>query len=72
MEIYFKNDGTYKTKDIGIPVIVDGFPIGYVQDITAREVICQLWDQCIGNEYFEDETLSGIYITTKDWGFRNS
>lgn len=72
MEIYFKNDGTYRQEHVGLPVIVDMFPIGFIQDVTANQVSCMLFEQCIGNEYFEEEELAGIYITTKDWGFRNS
>lgn len=72
MEVYFKNDGKYYTNHIGLPVIVDMFPIGYIKDVTANQVVCQLFDQCVGNEYYEDGDMAGIYITKKNWGFRNS
>lgn len=72
MEISFKNDGIYRKEHIGLPIVVDMFPVGFIQDVTSSQVICQIFDQCVGNEYFEEEELAGIYITTKDWGFRNS
>lgn len=71
MEIYFKNDGSYGKAAIGIPVIVDEKPIGFVQDVCPDRVICRLWGRFVGREQImlnvgmEEQDIRSIYICVK-------
>jgi len=70
MEIYFKNDGSYGKAAIGIPVLVDEKPIGFVQNVYQDRVICRLWDRFVEREQLmlnictEEQDIRGIHICT--------
>jgi len=71
MEIYFKNDGSYGKSAVGIPVVADEKPIGFVQDVYPDRVVCRLWDKFVGREQVllniskEEQDIHSVYICTK-------
>ena len=48
MDIFFKNDGSYSQSTVGIPVLVDYTPVGFVREVNADMVTCSLFDKFIG------------------------
>ena len=50
MKIYFQNDGTYDSRAVSIPVIMNNHPIGYVYEVTIDKVTCEIWDRYIVKE----------------------
>lgn len=58
MTIYFSNDGTYGQKAVGIPVMSDNQPIGYVCEVTSQCVTCTIWDRFIRIEQSSYNLLS--------------
>lgn len=38
MDIFFKNDGSYSQSTVGIPVLVDYTPVGFVREVNADVV----------------------------------
>lgn len=50
MKIYFKNDGTYNEKAVGIPFTLNNIPIGYVCEVTPEYVTCEIWGKYITEE----------------------
>lgn len=51
MDIFFKNDGSYSQSTVGIPVLVDYTPVGFVREVNADMVTCSLFDKFIGKEW---------------------
>ena len=47
MDIFFKNDGSYSQSAVGIPVLVDYTPVGFVREVNADMVTCSLFDKFI-------------------------
>ena len=45
MDIFFKNDGSYSQSTVGIPVLVDYTPVGFVREVNADMVTCSLFDK---------------------------
>lgn len=48
MDIFFKNDGSYGQSAVGIPVLVDYTPVGFVREVNADMVTCSLFDKFVG------------------------
>lgn len=62
MKVYFKNDGTYGQRAVGIPVTSDDHPIGYVCDVTREVVTCEIWDKYI----IKEQLLCNILTMEQD------
>lgn len=60
MDIFFKNDGSYSQSTVGIPVLVDYTPVGFVREVNADMVTCSLFDKFIGKEWLAQR------LTTKE------
>lgn len=60
MDIFFKNDGSYSQSAVGIPVLVDYTPVGFVREVNADMVTCSLFDKFIGKEWLAQS------LTTKE------
>ena len=60
MDIFFKNDGSYSQSTVGIPVLVDYTPVGFVREVNADMVTCSLFDKFIGKEWLSQ------CLTTKE------
>lgn len=72
MDIFFKNDGSYSQSAVGIPVLVDYAPVGFVREVNADMVTCSLFDKFIGKEWLaqrlttrEEPDICSVYIDTK-------
>lgn len=72
MDIFFKNDGSYSQSAVGIPVLVDYTPVGFVREVNADMVTCSLFDKFIGKEWLaqclttkEEPDTCSVYIDTK-------
>lgn len=72
MDIFFKNDGSYGQSAVGIPVLVDYTPVGFVREVNADMVTCSLFDKFIGKEWLVQNHLAtrepdicSVYIDTK-------
>lgn len=50
MQIYFKNDGSYGQKAVGIPITVNDVPVGYVCEVNQDYVVLNIWDKYIIEE----------------------
>lgn len=62
MEIYFDNDGSYGSAAVGIPVMSNKRPIGFVCSVTADRVTCRIWDQYVARE----QILMNLSTTEQD------
>ena len=60
MDIFFKNDGSYSQSTVGILVLVDYTPIGFVREVNADMVTCFLFDKLIRKEWLAQR------LTTKE------
>lgn len=75
MDIFFKNDGSYSQSTVGIPVLVDYTPVGFVREVNADMVTCSLFDKFIGKEWLaqrlttKEPDICSVYIDTKCWGY---
>lgn len=75
MDIFFKNDGSYSQSTVGIPVLVDYTPVGFVREVNADMVTCSLFDKFIGKEWLaqrlttKEPDICSVYIDTKRWGY---
>ena len=71
MDIFFKNDGSYGQSAVGIPVLVDYTPVGFVREVNADMVTCSLFDKFIGKECLvqnlatREPDICSVYIDTK-------
>lgn len=71
MDIFFKNDGSYGQSAVGIPVLVDYTPAGFVREVNADMVTCSLFDKFIGKEWLvqnlatREPDICSVYIDTK-------
>ena len=68
MDIFFKNDGSYGQSAVGIPVLVDYTPVGFVREVNADMVTCSLFDKFIGlvqNLATREPDICSVYIDTK-------
>ena len=71
MDIFFKNDGSYGQSAVGIPVLVDYTPGGFVREVNADMVTCSLFDKFIGKEWLvqnlatREPDICSVYIDTK-------
>lgn len=71
MDIFFKNDGSYGQSAVGIPVLVDYTPVGFVREVSADMVTCSLFDKFIGKEWLvqnlatREPDICSVYIDTK-------
>lgn len=71
MDIFFKNDGSYGQSAVGIPVLVDHTPVGFVREVNADMVTCSLFDKFIGKEWLvqhlatREPDICSVYIDTK-------
>ena len=71
MDIFFKNDGSYGQSAVGIPVLVDYTPVGFVREVNADMVTCSLFDKFIGKEWLEqhlttkEPDICSVYIDSK-------
>lgn len=71
MDIFFKNDGSYGQSAVGIPVLVDYTPVGFVREVNAAMVTCSLFDKFIGKEWLvqhlatREPDICSVYIDTK-------
>lgn len=71
MDIFFKNDGSYGQSAVGIPVLVDYTPVGFVREVNADTVTCSLFDKFIGKEWLvqnlatREPDICSVYIDTK-------
>lgn len=69
--IFFKNDGSYGQSAVGIPVLVDYTPVGFVREVNADMVTCSLFDKFIGKEWLvqnlatREPDICSVYIDTK-------
>lgn len=67
----FKNDGSYGQSAVGIPVLVDYTPVGFVREVNADMVTCSLFDKFIGKEWLvqnlatREPDICSVYIDTK-------
>ena len=71
MDIFFKNDGSYGQSAVGIPVLVDYTPVGFVREVNADMVTCSLFDKFVGKEWLaqhlttkEPPDICSVYIDT--------
>jgi len=48
--IYFTNDGSYGEKAVGIPVLINKTPIGFVSEVSAEKITCHIWDRFVNRE----------------------
>ena len=64
MDIFFKNDGSYGQSAVGIPVLVDYTPVGFVREVNADMVTCSLFDKFIGKE----NRTYALYISIRNDG----
>lgn len=68
MDIFFKNDGSYSQSAVGIPVLVDYTPVGFVREVNADMVT---FDKFIGKEWLaqhlttKEPDICSVYIDTK-------
>lgn len=70
MEIFFNNDGSYGQSALHIPVLLNGWPIGFVSSVTPERVTCYLWDRFttreqIGLNFEDEQNIVSIGVTTK-------
>lgn len=71
MEIFFENDGSYGQSAVGIPVIADEKPIGFIREVLPDKVVCNIWDRFIGREQVlqniktMEQDICSVYINTK-------
>lgn len=67
MDIFFKNDGSYSQSTVGIPVLVDYTPVGFVREVNADMVTCSLFDKFIGKEWMAHRSLKSITDMQLSW-----
>lgn len=65
MKIYFDNDGSYGQKAVGVPVLINDRAIGYVCEVTASTVVCELF-----NRYIKREQI-GLYAFQNEQDIRS-
>lgn len=58
MVVYFGNNGSYGQSAVGIPVLADGVPIGFVSEVNEENVICYIWDRFVCREQIGMNLLS--------------
>lgn len=73
MDIFFKNDGSYSQSTVGIPVLVDYTPVGFVREVNADMVTCSLFDKFIGKEWLAQRLTKknrtyALYISIQNDG----
>lgn len=73
MDIFFKNDGSYSQSTVGIPVLVDYTPVGFVREVNADMVTCSLFDKFIGKEWLAQRLTTkepdyALYISIRNDG----
>ena len=65
------DEDSYSQSAVGIPVLVDYTPVGFVREVNADMVTCSLFDKFIGKEWLaqhlttKEPDICSVYIDTK-------